>query len=161
VKKMQLAPDEQKVVDDVAKFGWHVMKVSTAVGEPDGLPFAYTVGLQATFGWPELLCYGLATDVMAQLLNNAVDELREGAGPPERGLILKEVAEGFQCRLSSVAKRHHDDHLGYAISFARYRGEDPGDIACLQLLWPDREGKFPDEPDCAEGTKELEPLLSS
>lgn len=159
--QMQLAPDEQKLVDDVAKFGWHVMKVSSVSGEAEELPFAYTVGLQATFGWPELLCYGLATDAMAQLLNNAVDELREGAGSPEGGLILNEVAEGFRCRLSPVAKRHHVEHLGYAIWFARYRGEDPNDVACLQLLWPDREGRFPDDPACSEGTKELEPLLFS
>lgn len=158
---MALAPDEQKLVDDVAKFGWHVMKVSSAIDEPEELPFAYTVGLQATFGWPELLCYGLATDVMARLLNNAVNELRGGACKPTDGLVLNEVAEGFPCRLSPVAKRHHAEHLGYAIWFARFRGEDPSNIQCLQMFWPDRDGRFPDDPECAEGVKELEPLLSA
>jgi hypothetical protein len=156
-----LAPDEQKLVDDVAQYGWHVMKVSSAVDEPETLPFAYTIGLQATFGWPELLCYGLSTDVMAQLLNNAVNELRERAAQPAVGLILHDVANGFECRLSGVAQRHHREHLGYAIWFARHRGERAEDVQCLQLLWPDRHGHFPDEADCTEGVKELEPLLSS
>lgn len=158
---MRLAPDEQKLADDVSKFGWHVMRVSSAVGEPEMLPFAYTVGLQCTFGWPELLCYGLAPDVMTRLLNNAVDELRKRAEPPVQGLLLHEVAEGFPCRLSPVANRHRAEHLGYAIWFARYRREDPNNICCLQLLWPDRDGRFPDDPDCAEAVKEIEPVLSS
>jgi Domain of unknown function (DUF4262) len=158
---MALANDEQKLVDDVAKFGWHVMKVSSAIDEPEKLPFAYTVGLQTTFGWPELLCYGLETDILARLLNKAVDELRSGAGRPTAGLVLREVAEGFECRLGPVAKCHFAEHLGWAIWFSRYTRQNPSNLQCLQLLWPDREGRFPDEPDCAEGVKELEPLLSA
>lgn len=158
---LALEPDEQQLVDDVAEFGWHVMMVSSAVDEPEELPFAYTVGLQASFGWPELLCYGLATDIMARLLNNAVDELKDRSEPPADGAVLHDVAEGFDCRLSPVAKRHHHEHLGYAIWFARYRRESPDNVQCLQLLWPDREGRFPDEPDCAEGVRELQPLLVS
>ena len=157
---MVLERGEQKVVDDVAEYGWHVVMVSSAIDEPEDLPFAYTVGLQASFGWPELLCYGLATDTLAALLNNAVDELRDEAKAPRPGLMLREVAEGFECRLSPVATRHHAEHLGYAAWYARYRGESPENIECLQMLWPDRFGKFPDEPDCSEGVKELQPILT-
>ena len=158
---MALEPDLQRIVDDVAKYGWHVVTVSSAVAESEKLPFAYTVGLNATFGWPELLCYGLASDIMAELLNNAVDELRRLAGQPQAGLLLGDVAAGFECRLSPVAKKYHADHLGFALRYARYRHVDDQDVECLQLLWPDQVGRFPDEAGCSEGVKDLQRILAS
>ena len=152
---------EQKLVDDVARHGWQVMRVSPATGEAQEPSFAYTIGLQETFGWPELLCYGLNADVMTVLLNNATDELRERSELPSAGLVLHEIAEGFDCKLSPVASRHNVEHLGFAIWFARYRGENPAKVECLQLLWPDRHGRFPDQSDCSPEVRELQPLLSS
>ena len=158
---MRLEPDEQELVDDVAEYGWHVLLVASGEDEAEEPPFAYTVGLQASFGWPELICFGLPLETMASLINNAVEELRGGAAPPVAGTVLHEVAEGFDCRLSPVAVHHHHEHLGYAIWFARHRREDPAQIRCLQLLWPDRSGRFPDEPDCSDGIKALQPVLAS
>lgn len=151
---------EQKLVDDVDRYGWHVMTVSSAVGEPDEPAFAYTIGLQESFGWPELLCCGLETGTMPLLLNNAVDELRATEAVPAEGLILRDVAAGVECKLSPVAQRHLGSHLGSAIWFARYRGEDARNVSCLQLLWPDRDGRFPDEPDCPEAFRAEQPVLS-
>jgi len=51
---------EQKLLDDVAKFGWHCMKV---FGDNDHEPFTYTIGLFASCGYPELLIYGLPGEV--------------------------------------------------------------------------------------------------
>ena len=157
---MRLEPDEQELVDDVVEYGWHVLLVAAGEHEAAEPPFAYTVGLQASFGGPELICFGLPLETMAALLNNAVDELRGGTAPPVAGMVLHDVAEGFACRLSPVAGRHHDEHLGYAIWFARYRREDPARIECLQLLWPDRSGRFPDEEDCSEGVRAIQPVLA-
>lgn len=158
---MTLDAAEQKLVDDVARHGWHVMTVSPAVGQPEAPPFAYTIGLDATFGWPELLCYGLETDTMAVLLNNAVDELRETGAVPSDGLVLRDVAESLECKLVAVAKRHHHSHLGFAIWFARYRRIDPDKLECLQLLWPDRNRRFPGDDGCSENFKECQPVLTT
>ena len=155
-----LDASEQQLVDDVAAYGWHLLKVSSAPGEPAEPPFAYTIGLQASYGWPELLCYGLAPETNAALIRNAIDELRGGAGPPAPGLVLRDVVEGFECRLSPVARAHHREHLGFALWFAGHRGEDPGGVLCLQLLWPDRDGRFPDEAGCSEGVRALQPVLA-
>lgn len=151
---------EQKLINDVAQHGWHVMKVASNARESEAPAFAYTIGLSASFGWPELLCCGLKTDTMAILLNNAVEELRNRSRPPAEGVVLYDVAEGFECRLTGVAAQYHAEHLGYAIWFARYRGENPNDIRCLQMLWPDREGIFPFEEACSPGVKKMQPLLS-
>ena len=124
-------------------------------------PFAYTVGLQETFDWPELLCYGLPLDTMAALLNGAVDELRSREAAPTNGLALHDVVEGFQCGLAPVAPRHHKEHLGFAIWFARYKERDPDSLICMQLLWPDRNGKLPGDPGCSPDVKRLQPLLAT
>lgn len=158
---MPLDAAEQKLIDDVAQYGWQVMKVASRTDEPELPPFAYTIGLTASFGWPELLCYGLKPDVMAVLLNSAVDELRCRSQPPAEGVVLHDVAEGFECRLTAVADHNRAGHLGFAIWFARYRGEDPADIKCFQMVWPDRNGVFPFEAGCSEGVKEMQPLLSA
>lgn len=155
---MTLDAAEQKLVDDVARYGWQIMRVASAADEAYKPPFAYTIGLQTSLGWPELLCYGLDADVMSSLITNAIDELRDLAVPPTEGLILQEVANGFECKLSPVAPQHHSEHLGFAIWFAHHRGEDPADIRCLQLLWPDRDGRFP--PDCSPGVQEMQPVLA-
>lgn len=157
---MPLDAVEQKLIDDVRQHGWQVMKVASRSDEPQLPPFAYTIGLMASFGWPELICYGLKADTMAVLLNSAVDELRRRSQPPADGVALHDVAEGFECRLIPVAHRHHIEHLGFAIWFARYRGEDPSDIKCFQMIWPDRNGVFPFERGCSEGVKQMQPLLS-
>lgn len=156
---MLLHPAEQKLVDDVAKYGWHIVMVSSKVGEPELPPFAFTIGLEATFDWPELLVYGLGTDILAAVLNSAVGELKERQTRPVAGLVLRDVLEGFECRLAPMAERHHREHLGFAYWFARHRGAKP-ELRCLQLLWPDRNGRFPDEPECGVGVKELQPLLA-
>ena len=53
---------EQKLLHDVAKFGWHCMKV---FGDNEHEPFAYTIGLFKSYGYPELLIYGLRRPGMA------------------------------------------------------------------------------------------------
>ena len=157
---MRLDASEQKLVSDVAHHGWHVMKVASNAGENEAPAFAYTIGLKASFGWPELICFGLKTETMAILLNYAVDELRARSQEPVDGLILHDVAEGFDCCLIKVAHRFHKEHLGWAIWFARYRRENPEDIRCFQMLWPDHDGLFPFDDRCSEGVKEMQPLLS-
>jgi hypothetical protein len=50
-----MEPVLQRVHDDVAKFGWHVMRV---LGEPQY--FGYTIGIHQTFGKQELFITGFA-----------------------------------------------------------------------------------------------------
>jgi hypothetical protein len=47
--------------------------------------------------------------------NGAVDELRSRSQTPAEGVVLHDVAEGFECRLTAVAHRHHAEHLDLRI----------------------------------------------
>jgi hypothetical protein len=63
-------------------------------------------------------------------------------------MILHKVAEAFPCRLIEFSSSLMHQDLGWALWFARHKGLDPSRIKCLQLVWPDRHGRFPEDPDC-------------
>jgi len=62
---------------------------------------------------------------------------------------------GGQVKLRPVRDRaSYDEHLGYAIWF--YNGRQ---FPVLQLVWPDKTGRFPGEEGVAESLATLQPLL--
>lgn len=133
---MQLDTHEQRVMDVVDRVGWMVMKVSPNKGDQDPRWFAYTIGLPRTFGWPELICFGLNTNIMQELLNNAVHELKSKAITPSAGVELTEVLNNFPTRLQVFPTTFFREHLGWAIWFADYHGLTLEQFGCLQLCWP-------------------------
>ena len=146
---------EQKIVNHVSSIGWSVMTVAPLADSDDPEEwFAYTIGLPKTFGWPEIICFGLATDAMVTILNNAVEELRDSGVMPAPGVQLTEVLNNHPARL-----RRNDaipfNYLGFANWFAGYAGmlEPPGR---LQLMWPDKNGYFPDDPRCEPEVRGLQ-----
>ncbi len=146
---------EQKIVDDVERVGWSIMKVAPRTDTKDPKEwFAYTIGLQKSFGWPEIICFGLAIDAMAIMLNNAVDELRERGLTPVPGIELAEVLDDYPARLARNETVPFK-YLGFANWFAAYSGmsEPP---ARLQLIWPDKDSHFPDDPRCFPEVRQLQ-----
>jgi len=79
---------DAKVRADVAEYGWHVVMVS---GDEEGPGFAYSVGLKETFGHPEIIMFGLRSDLMHTLINDLGEMLRQGqtlaVGEPVHGLV--------------------------------------------------------------------------
>src|SRR5688572_286063 len=147
---------EQKAVDDVEQYGWHCVQVFSLPGDPVQTTFAYTVGLYHTRRWPELIRLGRETGTLHKLLSNAIGELRNNGTTPKPGMILNDVAEGYPFRLIEFSTSLMHQDLGWALWFARHKGYDPTQIQCLQLVWPDRHGRFPDDPDCIADVRLLQ-----
>nr|GFD22705.1 hypothetical protein [Tanacetum cinerariifolium] len=59
------AAAEDKIINDVAKYGFHVAIVP---GDGYSPAFAYTIGLYETYGYPELICFGLPQDLLHSVL---------------------------------------------------------------------------------------------
>ena len=83
---MQLDEAERRAVEIVDRVGWMIQHVSPVEGNSDSEWFSYTVGLGITYGWLELICFGLDPEVMGKMLNNAVYELMEKKIVPCFGL---------------------------------------------------------------------------
>ena len=125
---------------DVDRAGWHCMGVfdDPESGSP---PFAYTVGLTATFGHPELAVAGLEPRQGHSLLDSAVALIREGLRIGD-GDVVQKVISGYPARFRAL------DLGACSLSFGMsdvYYGHP---VPRLQMLWPDPAGLFPGEQGC-------------
>ena len=152
----EIDPADQKMLDAIAEHGWYVIKVFPNEGMADRRWFAFTVGLSTSFEWPELICFGLEGKTMHRLLNDAVEELKRSGRPPEAGQLLHDVAVGFPLRLDPFPEDHFPAHLGTAIWYATHVGLPFERLSCLQLTWPDSNGRFPGDPGCISDVVELQ-----
>ena len=152
---------EQNVIDVVARVGWMVMKVSPNHGDADPRWFAYTIGLSVTHSWPEIICFGWDLDVMGQLVNNAVLELTRRSKSPSPGLELSEVMEGFAVKLQAFPTKFFREHLGWAIWFAQHRGLNQKSFDCMQLIFPDKDGRFASDPSCDAEIRRIQMPIST
>jgi hypothetical protein len=147
---IDLRDADKRILSVVDEHGWMVMSVAPRVDSDDPQEwFSYTIGLTKTFGWPEIITFGLAGKVAHPVLNDSVDELRRRDLRPAPGILLKDVLVGFDAKL--IAPFPMASHyMGSAIWFSRYYGlVVPPPV--VQLVWPDKQGVFPDEPGCHEG----------
>jgi Domain of unknown function (DUF4262) len=152
---------DQRVIDIVERVGWTVMEISPNKEDLKPHWFAYTVGLGVTFGWPELICFGEDLRDMGAMLNNAVEELKEKGDKPIPGMELTNVLIQFPVRLATFSPLLYRDHLGCAIWFADLGGLKPQQFSCLQVLWPDANGRFPDDPACDPDIRKLQILTTT
>lgn len=142
--------DEQKLLNDISTFGWHIILISATEYLPS---FGYTVGLTKNFNHPELISFGLKTDTIHAILNNAGELVRNG----ERITTDKNYVEIFSsspAQFIKVDNRNLRDYFGYGIWY--YEGVN---FDALQLIWTDRKNRFPWQKDFEEEFKYHQPLL--
>ena len=144
---------EEFIRDCVKGFGWAVQFIEK--GESPSEPaFAYTVGLHHNFGQPELIILGQPKELMHFALNEIGGRMKSGARFAS-GDSLDGVIEGYSVRLREVQSRESfQAHVGYALWF--YAGQP---FRLFQVVWPDKDGRFPGEPGAWEILKERQPLL--
>jgi hypothetical protein len=126
---------KQTILDNIEKYGCHL-----ALLEADNyLPaFVYSIGLFKKFGHPELICFGLKTDVMASIINHAADLIKNGeALTPNKE--YSSFLEGYNIQFLKVDKDYYQNYVGYAGWFY----DSTFDFPLLQLVWPDKEHNFP------------------
>ena len=145
-----LAPADRKLFDDIDEFGVHIVHVPDDEGAPG---FSFTVGLWHTFEQPEVVVFGLPEDVAHDLLNAIADDAAEDKkflpGTRHEGVLV-----GYPVRFFDVPKDRYDDYLGSAVW--AYEGSD---FPCVQLVWPDKQGRWPWEPGARDGFAASQPVL--
>jgi len=127
---------------DIERFlespGWAVIGVLP--DRANNVPgFSYTVGLAAR-GLPELITLGLPSDAAHHILNDAARRLLAG-NRFEPGQRLYDLAT------MPMAVRVVDDADARRTCPSAFRRYAEG-CRLLQLVWPDRAGLFPGDPDC-------------
>ncbi len=143
---------EQEILDAVDEHGWFC----TAVFDPDGAApdFAYTVGFTRTLDLPEFIMFGLPLKTLHGILWDVFRALKAGRAP-EDGQRWSDLIEGYDCMLRRVHPTQViREHFNSALWF---RGDQP--LTAFQVVWPDRDGRFPWDPGCAQGVRDDQPAL--
>jgi hypothetical protein len=134
---------KQEIID---KVGWAVMHVLPNGDDPDDphdpddpdatTPFAYTVGLTA-HGYPELFIAGLAPGIAHALLNDLAGRVYDQAKRFTHGQRVSDLIAGYD---AIIVEGPVIEALPPMAAIARY-GRDQ--IRLQQIVWPDRQGRFP------------------
>jgi hypothetical protein len=141
---------EKQILSDVAEHGFHVALLNSDGYSPS---FAYTIGLYKTYGYPELVCFGLHLDLLHSMLWEGKRLLDK---QPELDLTAgyADFLEGFDVRFLRVNEDRYSDYLGYAKWFY-----DGGNFPVLQLVWPDKQAQYPWDDAFNPNWKFKQPLL--
>ena len=140
----------RKVQFDISEYGCHIIYVMATSYLPG---FAYTIGLFENYNVPEIICFGLKNDLLGSILNDACDRIKNGekfVAEEKYGFFL----EGYQVHFLTVDRAFYENYLGYGIWY-----KESNDFPVLQLVWPDKHGKFPWEDDFNSNWEFEQPLL--
>ncbi len=142
---------KQTIIANIEKFGCHLALLEADSGLP---AFVYSIGLFKKFKHPEIICFGLKTNVMASIINHARDLIKSGEslipGNRYRGFL-----EGYEIQFIEVDKEFYQNYLGYAGWFYDMNFDFP----VIQLVWPDKQHNFPWDKDFNSDWKYTQPLL--
>ena len=126
---------ERNVVATVRKYGWFQLRV---VGdEKSPLSFSYTTGLWRTLEAPEILLCSLPEKTAHNVLWDVFRYFKSGQRP-QTGIPVSGIFGNADAVFLPVARKHYRTYMRTTRWF--YGHED---FPCLQLFWPDTQGRFP------------------
>jgi uncharacterized protein DUF4262 len=147
-------PADEILLRNVRERGCHILGVS---GDERAPPFAFSIGLFVNYGQAEIILFGLESKLRPPS-STSFTRMRLRArntptamSPPTFWSARRCVSSGCRCLL-------YQNYLGTALWFYR---KSPRPVPCLQLVWPDRDGRFPWETGFDAGLKRDQPLLKS
>lgn len=142
---------EQKVIDDVATYGWHCVNIHP---DDEGVGYAFTIGLFKSYGHPELIIFGLPGKVAHQILGLAADAAKAG-NPIDLAQPTDALLQGYACCFAEVPKRQYYEHVGFCRWY--YRGDG---FPLYQVVWPSRTGLYPWDAEATPDFRAAQPVIS-
>jgi hypothetical protein len=150
--KSELDEADRKLLADVDRYGWHCLHVH---GGADAPSWSFSIGVFQTWQHPELVVFGLGETVAHELLTQLVDRIKAGEKfVPDHD--YDDIVEGYRSCFVRVDPQWYPVFLGYAQWFYETKDRFP----VLQLVVPDKEGRYPWE-DGYTITPGSQPLLVS
>lgn len=130
---------DRKLIQNVQEYGWGVIGIPD---DAEGPGFSYTAGVYLRTLQPEILIMGLSLENAHRILNGIARYLLEG-GTLQPEVRYPDFIESFDVFFRPIDPSQYNDHLGCANWFYRWCAPFPA----LQCFWPDKVGKFPEDPD--------------
>ena len=148
-------PTEHELINqikiNIEKYGLQVMGISATNYLPS---FSYSVGLYESYQHPEIICFGLPTDLAHLIINDVANLIKNG----EKITSYQDYDDQFfkesRAQFLPVDFRNIDDYFGGALNYYQHNK-----FSALQLVWTDRNDKFPWEDGYQEEFIYDQPLL--
>ena len=141
--------DKNRTTSDIQKFGLTVIIIEATEYSPS---FAYSIGLWQGFNHPEIICFGLSTKTLHTIINNAA-EIVKGGDTIKLGIVYDQLFEKSSAEFIEVDSRNLNDYFGAAIDYYGIT------FPAFQLIWTDRQNKFPWQEGFEEEFIYKQPLL--
>jgi len=135
---------------NIQQYGHHVIMLNATNYSP---AFAYSIGLWETYHHPELICFGLSIELMHQIINDVAEMIKAGQ-KIAAGNSYSEIFKDSKATFLKVDERNIGDYFSVALN---YYEDKP--FEALQLIWTDRNDKFPWETHFEEEFEFKQPLL--
>ena len=120
----------------------------------DYLPaFCYSIGLYQEYGHPEIICFGLKTELIQRLVNDACVLIKEGRAL-QPYTEYNDFLNGCSVQFIPVHKDYYPNYLGHGGFFY---GDT--DFPALQLVWSNKEHRYPWEEEAGDTWRSKQPLL--
>ena len=150
----------EKIEFMLEREGWAMDAVGPS-GEADApIPrYAYTIGFETRFGFPELCVFGLSPVACRGLFDLVAEAVAGGTDLPV-GQAFVGLLDGDQpCALLPVDAAAAVGMFPTLAEHHALAGDAPDAFAMLQLVWPDGNGLLPWEPGFAVELTPVELLL--
>jgi hypothetical protein len=145
---------DETLIKNVRERGCHILGVA---GDKDEPPFSFSIGLALNYGQAEIVIFGMAPSKAAQIINIVRDDAAKGKKYADGDISSDILLNGNVCFVE-VPLQLYPKYLGTAVWFYR---KSPRPFPCLQLVWPDREGRFPWETGFDPIMKRDQPILKT
>ena len=133
-----LDESEGSFVAKIREHGWFRTNV---FGDDEGPGFSYTTGFWVSANEPEVMIFSTKGEIAHDVCWDLFRDAQSGKSLPI-GARTDAVFANLPAYAFRVAKGYYRDFLGWSRWF--YGGDD---FPCLQIVWPDRAGRFPWEPE--------------
>lgn len=147
------APDElmNTTKFNIEKYGLQVMGIS----ETNYLPsFSYSIGLYESYQHPEIICFGLPTDLAHTIINDVANLIKDGETIVLNQEYGDQIFKESRAQFLQVDAKNIEDYFDAALNY--YQHEN---FSALQLVWADRNNKLPWEDGFEERFIYDQPLL--
>ena len=150
-------PHAEKIEWMIETNGWALEPVAPRADvDPPAPAYAYTIGVPALVGFPEIAVFGLTPVASNGLITLVIDALRGGTEIPLGIELIGLLDNELRCMFASVDV---DEAAGTFVTLdAWYRGQ-PYDV--VQLLYPDRNGFMPYEPGYDQRMRFAQPVIGN
>jgi len=138
----------------IRRHGWMVQSVSPTQEQP-GISYNYSIGLHAK-GLPEILVIGLPLQIGHALVNDIVKLVM--ARKTMGSTFVGDIAHPKWPTHFFLIEAQSDKAAEYALG-ADARSD--GVAKYIQIVWPDKEGRFPWNPDATPEFRDAQPVLGA